>query len=151
MPRQSTRVRRPQTSKTRSGGAAQDGRHGGSQPEGSYAQLEALVRSGDVDTVITAITDMQGRLMGKRVTADFFLEHAKHGTHFCTYLLGTDMEMRTPPGYRLMNWETGYGDWLADPVWSTMRVLPWLQKTAIVLCDACGSSSSSNSQVPGLR
>lgn len=86
--------------------------------------------------MINAITDMQGRLMGKRVTGDFFLEHGKHGTHFCTYLLGTDMEMRTPSGYRLMNWETGYGDWLADPDWATMRRVPWLEKTAIVLADA---------------
>lgn len=103
--------------------------------QGRASRLESLIRSGEIDTVITAITDMQGRLMGKRVTGDFFLERARHGTHFCTYLLGTDMEMRTPSGYRLMNWETGYGDWLADPDWSTMRVLPWLEKTAIVLCD----------------
>lgn len=95
-----------------------------------------MIHDGDVDTVINAITDMQGRLMGKRVTGDFFLEHAKHGTHFCTYLLGTDMEMRTPSGYKLMNWETGYGDWLADPDWATMRRVPWLEKTAIVLADA---------------
>jgi glutamine synthetase len=135
VPRQSTSVRRLNKSKARSGRTAQDGRGASTRSDG-FAQLEALIRSGDIDTVITAITDMQGRLMGKRVTADFFLEQAKHGTHFCTYLLGTDMEMRTPTGYRLMNWETGYGDWLADPDWSTMRVLPWLEKSAIVLCDA---------------
>ena len=97
--------------------------------------LEARIRDGSIDTVISAITDLQGRLMGKRVTGDFFLEHARHGTHFCTYLLGTDMEMRTPSGYRLMNWETGYGDWLADPDWATLRVIPWLEKTALVLSD----------------
>jgi glutamine synthetase len=99
-------------------------------------ELERAIGSGAVDTVIVAITDMQGRLMGKRVTGGFFLEHARHGTHFCTYLLGTDMEMTTPSGYRLTNWETGYGDWLADPDWDTLRVLPWLEKTAIVLADA---------------
>jgi len=98
-------------------------------------ELEAKIRDGSIDTVISAITDLQGRLMGKRVTGSFFLEHAKAGTHFCTYLLGTDMEMRTPSGYRLMNWETGYGDWLADPDWSTLRVMPWLEKTAMVLAD----------------
>lgn len=97
--------------------------------------LEARIKDGSIDTVISAITDLQGRLMGKRITGDFFLEHARHGTHFCTYLLGTDMEMRTPSGYRLMNWETGYGDWLADPDWSTLRVIPWLEKTALVLAD----------------
>jgi glutamine synthetase len=99
-------------------------------------ELERAIRSGAVDTVIVAITDMQGRLMGKRVTGEFFLEHARHGTHFCTYLLGTDMEMTTPAGYRLTNWETGYGDWLADPDWGTLRVIPWLEKTALVLADA---------------
>jgi glutamine synthetase len=104
-------------------------------------ELERAIRSGAVDTVIVAITDMQGRLMGKRVTGSFFLEHARHGTHFCTYLLGTDMEMTTPSGYRLTNWETGYGDWLADPDWNTLRVLPWLEKTAIVLADTKDETS----------
>jgi glutamine synthetase len=98
--------------------------------------LEKSIRDGTIDTVINAITDLQGRLMGKRITGDFFLEHARHGTHFCTYLLGTDMEMRTPAGYQLMSWETGYGDWLADPDWTTLRVIPWLEKTALVLADA---------------
>ena len=69
--------------------------------------LESRIRDGSIDTVISAITDLQGRLMGKRVTGDFFLDHARDGTHFCTYLLGTDMEMRTPGGYQLMSWETG--------------------------------------------
>lgn len=67
---------------------------------------------------------MQGRLVGKRVTGDFFVDHAQQGTHFCTYLLGTDMEMSTPAGYRLMNWETGYGDYLAAPDGNTQRVIP---------------------------
>jgi glutamine synthetase len=101
----------------------------------SVDDLETWIRHGRIDTVINAITDLQGRLMGKRITGDFFLEHARHGTHFCTYLLGTDMEMRTPPGYQLMSWETGYGDWLADPDWTTLRVIPWLEKTALVLAD----------------
>jgi glutamine synthetase len=79
---------------------------------------------------------MQGRLMGKRVQAQAFLDGViDHGAHFCTYLLGTDMEMNTPEGFRLMNWETGYGDYVAAPVWETLRVLPWLEKTALVLSD----------------
>jgi glutamine synthetase len=98
-------------------------------------QLESRIRDGSIDTVISAITDLQGRLMGKRVTGDFFLDHAKDGTHLCTYLLGTDMEMRTPSGYQLMSWETGYGDYLAVPDWPTLRVIPWLEKTALVLAD----------------
>ncbi len=97
--------------------------------------LESRIRDGSIDTVINAITDLQGRLMGKRVTGDFFLDHARHGAHVCTYLLGTDMEMRTPAGYRLMSWETGYGDYLAVPDWSTLRIVPWLEKTALVLAD----------------
>ena len=99
-------------------------------------ELEAMVRDGRIDTLVVAITDMQGRLMGKRVQAQAFLEGViDHGAHFCTYLLGTDMEMNTPEGFSLMNWETGYGDWIASPVWDTLRVLPWLEKTALVLSD----------------
>jgi glutamine synthetase len=108
--------------------------HGAKHPR--MAELEAMVRDGRIDTLIVAITDMQGRLMGKRVQADAFLNGViDHGAHFCTYLLGTDMEMNTPDGFRLMNWDTGYGDWIASPVWDTLRVLPWLEKTALVLSD----------------
>ena len=65
--------------------------------------------------------------MGKRVQGQAFLEGViDHGAHFCTYLLGTDMEMNTPEGFALMNWETGYGDWIAEPIWDPLRVLPWL-------------------------
>ena len=100
-------------------------------------ELEGMVRSGEIDTLVVAITDMQGRLVGKRVQAQAFLAGViSHGAHFCTYLLGTDMEMNTPDGFALMNWETGYGDWIAEPVWDTLRVLPWLEKTALVLADA---------------
>ncbi len=102
----------------------------------SVAELQARVASGEIDTVINAFCDMQGRLMGKRVTGEFFVAHClEHGTHFCVYLLGTDMEMETPEGYRLMNWERGYGDWQARPDWQTLRVLPWHEKTALVLAD----------------
>jgi glutamine synthetase len=109
---------------------------GGSVP----ARLEELrqsVRDGQIDTVVVAFTDMQGRLMGKRVQAEAFMRGVvDHGFHFCTYLLGTDMEMTTPDGFALTNWETGYGDWVGVQDWETMRVLPWLESTAIVLCDA---------------
>jgi glutamine synthetase len=98
-------------------------------------ELDDAIGAGAIDTVIVAFPDMQGRLVGKRVTGDFFIDHAHHGTHFCTYLLGTDMEMGTPPGFRLMNWESGYGDWLAVPDWQTLRAIPWLEKTALVLAD----------------
>jgi glutamine synthetase len=100
-------------------------------------ELQAMVRDGRIDTLIVALTDMQGRLMGKRVQAQAFLDGViDHGAHFCTYLLGTDMEMNTPEGYKLMNWETGYGDWVAEPIWDQLRILPWLPGTAMVLADA---------------
>lgn len=103
----------------------------------SLDELKRMAGTGEIDTVISAICDMQGRLMGKRVRGDFFVEHcADHGTHFCVYLLGTDMDMNTPAGYARMNWESGYGDWLARPDWKTLRVIPWLEKTAMVLADA---------------
>ncbi len=103
----------------------------------SVDDLKDLVERDEIDTVVSAVCDMQGRLVGKRVTASFFVEHLlAHGTHFCTYLLGTDMEMETPAGYALMDWESGYGDYLARPDWSTLRVIPWLEKTALVLADA---------------
>jgi glutamine synthetase len=108
--------------------------HRGTHPR--RAELERQIRDGEIDTLIVALTDMQGRLMGKRVQGQAFLNGAiDHGAHFCTYLLGTDMEMNTPDGFALMNWETGYGDWIADPVWDTLRPVPWLEKTAIVLSD----------------
>jgi glutamine synthetase len=106
------------------------------------AELEAMVRDGRVDTLVVAFTDMQGRLMGKRVQGEAFLNGViDHGAHFCTYLLGTDMEMNTPDGFRLMNWETGYGDWIAAPIWDSVRVLPWLEKTALVLSDTIDEST----------
>ncbi len=109
--------------------------HGRKHPR--LVELEAMVREGTIDTLVVAITDMQGRLMGKRVQGEAFLNGViDHGAHFCTYLLGTDMEMNTPDGFALMNWETGYGDWIASPVWDTLRVLPWLEGTALVLGDA---------------
>jgi glutamine synthetase len=99
--------------------------------------LVSSVRSGEIDTVITAVCDMQGRLVGKRVTGNHFIEHClDHGTHFCTYLLGTEMDLTTPEGFRDLSWDSGYGDYLAMPDWSTLRVIPWLERTALVLCDA---------------
>jgi glutamine synthetase len=100
-------------------------------------ELTSAISSGEIDTVITAVCDMQGRLVGKRVTGTHFLHHClEHGTHFCTYLLATDMEMNTPEGFGALNWESGYGDYLARPDWDTLRVIPWLERTALVLCDA---------------
>jgi len=105
-------------------------------------ELARLVATGQIDTIVTAVCDMQGRLIGKRVTGQFFVDHCRdHGTHLCTYLLGTDMEMNTPDGFALMNWESGYGDFLNRPDWDTLRVIPWLEKTALVLGDLVDEST----------
>ncbi len=105
-------------------------------------ELASRVRDGAIETVITAVCDMQGRLFGKRVTGEFFLEHCRdHGTHFCTYLLATDMEMTTPAGYAHLDWASGYGDYQARPDWATLRAIPWLEKTALVLCDSVDEAS----------
>ena len=98
--------------------------------------LERLVSEGQVDTVLVTFPDMQGRLMGKRLTAHFFLDHAaREGAHACSYVLGTDVEMNTLPGFRLTNWRTGYHDFKMRPDFATLRRAPWLEKTAVVLSD----------------
>jgi glutamine synthetase len=99
-------------------------------------ELRRQVADGSVDTVIAAFPDMQGRLMGKREHGEFFVdETAEHGLEGCNYLLGLDMENDPQPGYAVANWESGYGDFLLTPDFSTLRRLPWLEATALVLCD----------------
>jgi glutamine synthetase len=100
------------------------------------AALERLVADGQIDTVLSTFPDMQGRLVGKRLTARFFLDHvASEGTHACSYLLGTDVEMNTLPGFTMTSWRTGYHDFKVRPDLGTLRLAPWLEKTAIVLGD----------------
>ncbi len=102
----------------------------------SIEELRDQVESGAIDTVVAAFTDMQGRLLGKRVQAEFFLEEsAEHGLEGCNYLLALDMEMDPQPGYAMASWEQGYGDFVLRPDLSTLRRLPWLEGTALVLCD----------------
>lgn len=96
--------------------------------------LAAAVDAGQIDTVLVCAPDMQGRLMGKRFHARFFLDNHKE-THCCNYLLAVDMEMNTVPGYRSAGWERGYGDYVMRPDLSTLRLIPWLPGTALVLCD----------------
>jgi glutamine synthetase len=100
-------------------------------------ELRADVETGAVDTVIAAFTDMQGRLMGKRLHAEFFLEEldAGHEVEGCNYLLALEMEMDPVPGYALASWETGYGDFGLQPDMETLRRVAWHEATALVLCD----------------
>jgi glutamine synthetase len=105
-------------------------------PAVSVEQLRQKVTSGEVDTVIVAITDMQGRLQGKRMDADYFLsEVVKHGTEGCNYLLAVDVEMNTVDGYRISSWERGYGDLVMTPDLDTLRMIPWQPGTALLLSD----------------
>ena len=101
----------------------------------SFDALTAAVREGRIDTVLAGFADMQGRLMGKRIHARHFLDHAHAETHCCNYLLATDLEMATPDGYAAAGWGQGYGDYLLVPDLSTLRPVPWLDGTAMVLCD----------------
>ena len=110
----------------------------GSRVKGMLAleELREEIERGTIDTILTCFTDMQGRLMGKRVDGEYFLEDvASHGVEGCNYLLALDMEMDPVPGYAMANWETGYGDFHLVPDMATLRRIPWLDRTALVLCD----------------
>lgn len=101
----------------------------------TFETLKSQVADGRVDTVLACLVDMQGRLMGKRFHAAHFVNSAWEETHCCNYLLATDLEMATPDGYASTSWETGYGDYVMKPDLSTLRPVPWLEGTVMVLCD----------------
>jgi glutamine synthetase len=102
----------------------------------TQVELQSLVGDGDVDTVIVAFTDMQGRLTGKRVAARLFVDEvAAHGAECCNYLLAVDVDMNTVDGYKMSSWESGYGDMVMTPDFDTLRLLPWLPGTALVMAD----------------
>ncbi|MFC3164517.1 glutamine synthetase family protein [Ciceribacter thiooxidans] len=101
----------------------------------TFDDLKMDVAEGRIDTVLAVLVDMQGRLMGKRFQAEFFVESAYKETHSCNYLLATDMEMETVSGYQATSWEKGYGDYTMKPDLSTLRKTPWLEGTALVICD----------------
>jgi glutamine synthetase len=106
-------------------------------------QLRKEVEAGTIDTVVAAFTDMQGRLMGKRIQAEFFLaDTVDHGIEGCNYLLALDMEMDPVPGYEMANWEGGYGDFEIVPDLATLRRIPWLDRSALVLCDVANEDGS---------
>jgi glutamine synthetase len=99
-------------------------------------QLYELIDDGTIDTVIVAFTDMQGRLVGKRASARLFKEEiSSHGAECCNYLLAVDVEMNTVDGYRISSWEKGYGDMAMIPDLSTLRLVPWIPGTALVMAD----------------
>jgi glutamine synthetase len=105
--------------------------------------LRRLIAEGSIDTVVVAFPDMQGRPVGKRVTAPFFLDHVLgHGIEACDYLLALDVDMEPLPGYRFANWESGYGDMVAKPDLATLRLVPWLEGSALVLCDLLGTDGA---------
>jgi glutamine synthetase len=100
-------------------------------------ELEQAVSDGSIDTIVVAFTDMQGRLMGKRVQGKFFVDGgiADHGIEGCNYLLALEMEGDPVPGYEMASWERGYGDFTAKPDLASLRRIPWLEGTALVLGD----------------
>jgi glutamine synthetase len=101
----------------------------------SFDELKTEIAAGGIDTVLACAVDMQGRLVGKRFLASFFAESAHDETHGCNYLLANDIDMEPVPGYKAASWDKGYGDFVMKPDMSTLRRIPWLEKTALVLCD----------------
>ena len=101
----------------------------------NFEALKAMVETGEIDTVLVCFVDMQGRLMGKRFHGVNFVQSSFQETHCCNYLLATDLEMATPDGYASTSWRSGYGDYTMKPDLSTIRPVPWLDATALVLCD----------------
>jgi glutamine synthetase len=108
----------------------------GDRPALSLEELRAAAASGAIDTVLLALTDMQGRLQGKRLTAGHFLDAVvEHGAEACNYLMAVDVEMNTVGGYEMSSWERGYGDFEMAPDLGTLRLVPWHEGTAMCLSD----------------
>lgn len=97
--------------------------------------LRRMAAAGTVDTVVACMVDMQGRLIGKRFQVEYFLDSGHAETHCCNYLLANDIDMEPVPGYAAASWGQGYGDFVLKPDLSTLRLTPWLEGTALVLCD----------------
>src|ERR1700740_19269 len=101
-------------------------------------ELRLRVDAAELDTVLLAFCDMQGRLQGKRLTARHFVDVvAEHGAEGCNYLLAVDVEMNTVDGYRMASWDRGYGDFTLRPDLTTLRLVPWHEATAMCMCDLC--------------
>ena len=100
-----------------------------------FDELKAAVKAGSIDTVLVAMVDMQGRLVGKRFQAEYFIDGGHQETHACDYLLANDIDMEPVPGYAAASWDKGYGDFVLKPDLATLRRVPWLEGTALVLAD----------------
>ncbi|MGA5422194.1 glutamine synthetase family protein [Streptomyces lavendulocolor] len=113
------------------------------KPPLDVEELRALVASGEIDTVVLAFPDMQGRLQGKRFAAPFFLDEVlEHGTEGCNYLLAVDVELNTVDGYDMSSWAKGYGDFAMRPDLSTLRRVPWNEGTAMLVADLAWNDGS---------
>jgi glutamine synthetase len=127
------------TADAKHGGGEAAPRPGGPGGSAGMLSLDDLRKEGEegtIDTVLAAFTDMQGRLFGKRIQVEYFLDEVvDHGVEGCNYLLALDMEMEPVPGYEMANWEKGYGDFGIAPDMATLRRIPWLDRTALVICD----------------
>src|SRR3954471_2455091 len=98
--------------------------------------LDVSVDNGSIDTVLLALTDMQGRLQGKRLHARYFMDEVvAGGSEGCNYLLAVDVDMNTVDGYAMSSWNSGYGDFVMKPDFTTLRPVPWQRGTAMVLAD----------------
>ncbi len=121
-----------------------------------FDELKAAVEAGSIDTVLVAMVDMQGRLIGKRFQAEYFVDGAHEETHGCDYLLANDIDMEPVPGYAAASWDKGYGDFVLKPDLATLRKVPWLEGTALVLVRCArpspprrGPFAACHAQAPG--
>jgi glutamine synthetase len=115
----------------------------------THAQLKSQVKSGAIDTVLVAFPDPFGRLVGKRFRADYFLDSVvRHGTHGCSYLLTVNLDMDPLDGFKVANWDAGFGDFAFRPDLSTLRVLPWQPGAALVFCDLAKDDGSLVAEAP---
>src|SRR3954451_25337707 len=123
--------------------APRPGGQGGTRGMLTLDELKKAGDEGTIDTIVTAFRDMQGRLFGKRIEIEYFIDEVVgHGVEGCNYLLALDMDMEPLPGYEMANWEDGYGDCGSAPDMSRLRVIPWLERTALVLADVVNHDGS---------